>query len=71
MNYPHKNMVKSIADELVSAGLVGRADHIGVHPFLFFIIQSKNLTESRIHKKMLGGGFRSGQSILEKKKKED
>jgi len=26
-------MVKSIADELVSAGLVGRADHIGVHPF--------------------------------------
>ncbi|MBA7638898.1 hypothetical protein ES703_46554 [subsurface metagenome] len=33
MKYKHREAVKLVADELVLAGLVGRADHIGAHPF--------------------------------------
>jgi len=64
MKNEHKNLVKAVADELVLTGLVGRADHIGAHPFLFLIIQFQKFKKFRIHKKMLVGGFRSVQSVF-------
>ena len=57
MKDDHRNFVKSVADELVVAGLVGRADHIGEHQVFFMIIKFKNSINPGSTKKCLWGVF--------------